>query len=389
MFLLVISLVAYPLKQLVLEINVMSNDKTVAILLPDLRPGGAEKLHVDLATEWEKIGVKTVFILRKRQGSLLDSLPVSSSIVELKADRVRNVLLPLIKYLKENPPDALLAAMWPLTVIAPIAAKLAGFKGRVIVSEHSPLSIAYARKGRLHNKLMGLTMRLAYRMASARVGVSCGVAEDMAVLSGMARSNVSVINNPAALGIRDQYMPNPYAAQDAITPIILSVGTLKQVKRHDLLIRAFSMLPKTLGARLYILGDGLESDSLKKLVCSLGLEGLVTFAGFVRNTGPWYAHANLFVLSSDYEGFGNVIVEAMEYGLSVVSTDCPVGPREILGNGKFGRLVAPNNAEALASAMLESLEKPSDPAVLKKRALDFSLEFIAEKYVQICLGDAK
>lgn len=367
----------------------MSKDKTVAILLPDLRPGGAEKLHVDLATEWEKGGIKTVFVLRKRQGSLLDSLPVSSSIFELKADRVRSVLWPLIKYLNQSPPDAMVAAMWPLTVIAPVAAKLAGFKGRVIISEHSPLSIAYARKGKLHNTLMGFTMRLAYPLASARVGVSRGVAEDMASLAGMDSSNVSIINNPAALGNIDQDVPSPYAAWDTIAPIILTVGTLKKVKRHDLLIKAFSKLPKTLGARLYILGDGLESDSLKDLVFSLGLEELVTFVGFVRNTGPWYAHADLFVLSSDYEGFGNVIVEAMEYGVSVVSTDCPVGPREILGNGKYGKLVAPNNAEALASAMLASLEKPTDPSLLKHRALDFSLEIIAEKYVKTCLESAK
>lgn len=359
------------------------------MLLPNLKPGGAEKLHVDLATEWERCGIKTNFVLRESVGGLLESLPQSASVLSLNACRVRNVLLPLIKYLKNDPPDALLAAMWPLTVIAPIAAKLAGFKGRVVVSEHSPISIAYARKGKLHNKLMGLTMRLAYRMASARVGVSCGVAEDMAALSGMASSNVSIINNPAALGNNYQDVPSPYAARDTTAPIILTVGTLKKVKRHDLLINAFSMLPKTLGARLYILGDGLESDSLKELVRSLGLEELVTFVGFVRNTGPWYAHADLFVLASDYEGFGNVIVEAMEYGVSVVSTDCPVGPREILGNGKFGRLVVPNNASVLASAMLASLEKPSDPALLKQRALDFSLEFIAGKYVEICLGDAK
>lgn len=361
--------------------------KTVAILLPDLRPGGAEKLHVDLAAEWERYGIKTKFVLRTRVGELLESLPQSASVFSLEARRVRNVLFPLIQYLKTDPPDALLAAMWPLTVIAPIAAKLAGFKGRVIVSEHSPLSIAYARKGKLHNTLMGLTMRLAYPLASARVGVSCGVAEDMATLSGMDLPRISVIHNPAALGNGERELPNPFAADDVGSPIILSVGTLKPVKRHDLLIRAFSLLPKKLGARLYILGDGLEANSLKRLVSSLGLEDVVRFSGFVRDTAPWYAHASLFVLASDYEGFGNVIVEAMEYGVSVVSTDCPVGPREILGNGKYGKLVAPNNAEALASAMLASLEKPTDPSLLKHRALDFSIEFIAQKYVETCLGN--
>ncbi|WP_414433445.1 glycosyltransferase [Alcanivorax sp. IL1] len=130
----------------------------IAVFLPDLRPGGAEKLHVDLAHAWDSQGVETVFLLRNANGSLLNSIPVSSDIIDFKSPRVRDVLVPLVKYLKNSPPDVLIAAMWPLTVIAPIAAKIANFKGRVLVSEHSPLSIAYAHKGIRHRLLLKATM---------------------------------------------------------------------------------------------------------------------------------------------------------------------------------------------------------------------------------------
>jgi glycosyltransferase involved in cell wall biosynthesis len=104
--------------------------------------------------------------------------------------------------------------------------------------------------------------------------------------------------------------------------------------------------------------------------------------------GPWYAHADLFVLCSDYEGFGNVIVEALEYGVPVVSTDCPVGPGEILAGGRFGRLVPPGDAEALARAMICALEEGVDQDALRERALDFRLETIAQQYLSVCLPTA-
>src|SRR5690554_5179517 len=308
-------------------------NRSVAVLLPDLRPGGAERLHVNLADEWARVGVSTEFVLRNAIGELLDHFPASAKVVDLKAVRVRNVLRPLIKYLKESKPDAIIAAMWPLTVFAPLAARLSGYKGRVIISEHSPLSIAYGRHGRLHRQIMRASQRLCYPLADVRVAVSSGIADDLASLSGLSLKQFTVIHNPAALGKANLDAACPEQLSGRPGPIILTVGTLKPVKRHDLLIEAFARLPASLGATLCILGEGQMREQLEQQVDRLGLQGRVLLPGFAVDPGPWYAHSDLFVLSSDYEGFGNVIVEAMEYGCRVWVRVGLVGRRGFLSGG--------------------------------------------------------
>ena len=356
--------------------------RRVAIFLPNLRLGGAERLHVNLAEEWSHSDVSTEFVLRNATGELLGLLPASATVVDLQAPRVRNVLWPLIEYFKQSKPDAIIAAMWPLTVLAPLAARLTGYKGRVIVSEHSPLSIAYSRHGQLHRLALRVSQRLCYQLADVKVAASSGIADDLATLSCLPREQFKVIYNPAALGKVNTRSVCPEQLIDRPGPIILTVGALKPVKRHDLLIEAFSRLPLSLRATLCILGEGQMREQLRRQIDRLGLQDKVLLPGFALDTGPWYAHSDLFVLSSDYEGFGNVIVEAMEYGVPIVSTDCPVGPREILEDGKYGRMVPLNDPGALAQAFIATLSEKRDRSDLKVRARDFSIKTIAQQYLE-------
>lgn len=357
---------------------------SISVLLPDLRPGGAERMRVRLAGQWLKLGHQVEFVLLRRRGELLAELPGGATVVALGADRMRSSLRPLVRYLRRSRTDALLAAMWPLTVLAPVAARLAGYRGRVVISEHSPLSRAYASHGYMHSLVMRSSMRVAYSRADVRIGVSSAVADDMAVLSGLPRNKFTVVHNPAASGmVGHQALPRPALLHGVKRPLILGVGTLKAVKRHDLLIDAFSRVPADLGAILCILGEGPEREALEQKIATLGLSGRVLLPGFAADTEPWYASADVFVLSSDYEGFGNVIVEALEHGLPVVSTDCPGGASEILAGGKFGHLVPTGDVVALADAMRLALVNPGDSEARKARARDFSLPQIAKEYLAL------
>jgi glycosyltransferase involved in cell wall biosynthesis len=238
--------------------------------------------------------------------------------------------------------------------------------------------------GGLHAALLRVAMPVCYRLADVRIAVSQGVANDCARLSVMPRQRWQVIYNPAAGGLsaNGNHPPPPELAK-VTGPLILAVGTLKAVKNFDLLIDAFSRLPTELDATLCILGEGSTRPQLETLVRERGLSGRVLLPGFRLDPAPWYAHARAFVLSSDHEGFGNVIVEAMEHGVSIVSTDCPGGPREILRDGEFGRLVPMRDPDAMSVAIREALEHPTAAALLVDRAREFSVHAVAKQYIEV------
>ncbi len=358
--------------------------KKIAIVLPDLRGGGAERLHVNLAKYWNSKGYKIDFVLLQRKGELLDLLPASVGIVNLDIYRIRHLLLPLAHYLKSTRPDILIVAMWPLTSMAVLSWLLAGKPGKLFLSDHIQLSISCEHEITFPAWLLGTIIRFTYPLANGIIAVSEGVKKDMCKLGGLSDELIRVIYNPAAVGIlpqRESLHVRQMLWGSGFDHHILSVGSLKLQKDHATLIQAFALLPVSLNAKLTILGEGSFRSELEAMVEDLGLQAKVSFPGFEVDPYPWFRSADLFVLSSRWEGFGNVIVEALECGLPVVSTDCPSGPAEILENGLYGMLVPTQNPNALADAIMKSLNTNHDREKLVRRAKDFSVEKIAAEYL--------
>ncbi len=371
-------------------INPNSKSKPlIAFVLPDLSFAGAEILGAALGGEFLKRGFRADFVVGWHKKEAFALLPPFAGYTCLEAKRARSMLFPLARYLRERRPSAVIASVWPLTVVSIVALKLAGSKARLAVCDHNPLSLQYGRLALPKRWVFKKSISLTYRLADARIAVSYGVADDLAALGGLLRDDISVVHNP----ILDRpASPDDFAAAEAIWrgwcgPRILTVGNLKPQKNHPLLIRAFKKVATRRDARLLILGDDLGNDAgietMKSYAQSLGVADKVIIPGAVPNPTAYYLSANLFVLSSDFEGFGNVIVEALACGLPVLSTDCPYGPAEILAGGRYGRLTPVGDADALASAILEALDSPHDPDALKRRAADFALEGVAENYLRL------
>jgi len=180
---------------------------------------------------------------------------------------------------------------------------------------------------------------------------------------GLPAEKVIFIPNPidfaAIERLAAEKIPDLLAELVGKKPLILAVGRLVKTKNYALLLRAFARLPiSENAAHLIILGDGPERRSLQRLAERLGIAARLTMPGNVSNPYVWMAHTDLFVHSSNYEGWPNVLIEAMANGLPVVSCDCPTGPAEILHNGTFGRLVPTNDVEALAAAMAQHMHCP-------------------------------
>ncbi len=361
--------------------------KRLAVLLPDLRGGGAERVALRLIEDFLKAGHEVDLLLQRREGELLPLVPRETRLVDLAAPRIRDAIAPLRRYFRERKPDAIQISMWPLTVVGLVAHRLAASRARVIVSDHTVLSKQYAGSA-ASLRMLKLTTRLFYPNADARILVSNGAADDLARISGIDRSTIEVIYNPLEApppGLSST--PEIESMWGATDGRILAVGTLKRVKNYELLIRSFAALRRCRGAKLMILGEGELRPRLESLAASLGISEDVMLPGFASRPWPFYASADLFVLSSDYEGFGNVIVEAMRCGLTVVSTDCESGPREILEDGNYGTLVPVGDERALAEAMERALRQPMDPARLRGRAEELSGQDCADRYLELMLGE--
>lgn len=360
--------------------------RSMALLLPDLRPGGAERISVNLLNELASRGYEVDCVLLQSTGFLISKLQPEVRLVDLQVLRFRKLLPPLVRYLRTARPEVLLACMWPLTVLALVACFLARTNTRVVVAEHTAWSAASKMKRPLTRWALKASMRSLFPFAHGVVAVSQSAANDLAEIAGLPRSRVLCIYNPivdSTTSVKVRLPDTPVAWAIGNHRRILAVGTLTARKDYPTLLHALARLRERIDTRLLILGEGDERPSIEALAQTLGIAAFVEMPGFVPETAPYFAHADLYVMSSLVEGLPTVIVEALEQGTPVVSTDCPSGPREILADGRYGALVAMKDPDALAAAMLKALQEPSNRAALIQRAQDFSIKRATDEYVKL------
>jgi glycosyltransferase involved in cell wall biosynthesis len=334
-------------------------------------------------------GYEVDLVLAQREGPYLSQVPENINVVDLKAGRVLTSLPALVRYLRRAKPAALLSAMNHSNIVALWAHRLARVRLRAVVSVHNTLSMEVKHlNGR--GRLIPYIVRWCYGWADGVVAVSRGVADDLSNTIGLPRERIRVIYNPVVVPELFQMAKEPvdhtwFRAGEP--PVVLSVGRLTAAKDYPTLLRAFSLVTRARPVRLVIMGEGEERAGLEAMVRDLGLEDVVSLPGFAKNPYAYMSKAAVFVLSSAWEGFGNVLVEAMAVGTPVVATDCPNGPAEILENGKYGRLVPVGNAVALAEGILAALDGSTNAEVLKHRAKEeFSYDDIADQYLEILHG---
>lgn len=357
-----------------------SGSKKIAILLPCLYGGGAERVTLALAGELARRGHQVDLVLVHHGGDLMPLVPPGVRIIEIRAARIRASILPLVAYLRRERPDALQAVMWPQTLVAVFARALARTQTRVMLVDHSTLSKQFPGKF----SAVRWTIRWLYPRANTRVIVSESSADDIAQFSGLPRSMWSVIHNPVDLP--EVLLSNSDVERlwSGANERLISVGRLTAEKNYALLIKAFAVvMRKRPNARLLVIGQGALEAELKALTERLGLQHQVVFPGFVLDPWPYFASADLFVLSSSFEGFPVALIEALHAGLRIVSTDCPGGPREILDAGRFGRLVPVDAVGALARAIDESLDQDVDSEHQRARAWQLSGQQQVDRYEEL------
>jgi glycosyltransferase involved in cell wall biosynthesis len=374
----------------------------LALFVSSMPRGAIQRILVLLAREFVARGHDVDLVAARVTGPRPIELPSAVRITDLHTWVMRLPLVrrqkrwwvpravgPLADYLQSQKPDALLAAGEYANLTALRARRKAASATRIVTSEHIHISHSVAG-GPLRRKwLLKRAVRRLYPDADGVVAVSDGAAADLAAFAGLPVEHVLSIYNPVVtpelLARRDAPLEHPWFADDQ-PPVFVCVAQLRAQKDLPTLLHAFARLRKVREARLLILGEGNRRRELSRLAADLDLGADVAMPGFVDNPIAFMAHAAALVLSSSYEGLPTVLIEALACGCPVVSTDCPSGPAEILGQGKYGRLVPVGDQVALAEAMLETLNTPPERDRLIERAQDFRAGQAADRYLEILIG---
>lgn len=356
----------------------------IALFIPSLGGGGAEKMMVKLANYFVDQGLEVDLILVRKSGVYLDTVHEQVNIIDLKSTRTLTSLPNLVLYLRKNQPKAILSALSHANIICIIAKKISRTKCVTVLSQRNIASNQLNTNIKNFFSLKLLTW--AYNSSDAIVAISEGVKEDLVAKLGINRNLVHTIYNPAYpsdVNIDNLIKPlHPFFHLQDKPQIIIAVGRLEPVKDFATLIKAYSLIYNKINTRLIILGQGSELNYLIELTEKLNLSDFVSFPGFVEEPYSFMKYSDLFVSTSKSEGFGNVVVEAMACGTPVVATDCPSGPAEILEGGLWGSLVPIGDFEKLADTILQSLSMDCKPNVTE-RARQFSIDKIASQYYQL------
>jgi glycosyltransferase involved in cell wall biosynthesis len=359
----------------------------LALFIPSFGDGGVERMLVNLAKGMAQQGVSVDFVVRQGGSPYLALLPAQARLVELRASEGIRGFLAAVRYLRDARPRVVLSGKGSDDRLSLRARRWAGVPVRCVLITGTSLSGRLRARGRgaLYRWRKLRAVRRLYAQADAIIAVSRGVAEDVASITELPADRIRVAPNPVVTPelerLAREPADHPWLARKDV-PVILGVGGLRLQKDFETLLRAFAEVRRERPCRLLIVGEGRRRERLEALSRALGIQEHVSLPGFRLNPYAYMAAADVFVLSSRWEGFGSVLVEALALGLPAVSTDCPVGPREILQDGRFGPLVPVGDARAMAQAIRATLTERPAPDVLRTAARPYTMEASARAYLE-------
>ncbi|HEU0118159.1 MAG TPA: glycosyltransferase [Alphaproteobacteria bacterium] len=361
------------------------SSKSVVFFLPTLAGGGAERDTLTLAGHFAAKGHKVTLLLQRREGELLKAIPKTIRTVSLDQPRTLLAVFPLTAFLQQEKPDVLISSFGHNNIIAILARMISGLQTRIIVCQHTSLSIESKFHTNWQYLFLPFLSRIFLPRAQGIVAVSQSVANDLSKTAKLPINRVTIIYNPVVTADFEERMnediSHPWFGSGI--PVVLGVGRLVEEKDFATLIQAFAVVAQKYEVRLAIVGDGPLRQSLIDLTKKLGVNDLVMFLGYQTNPLPFIRRAAVLAASSKHEGFGNALVEALACGTPVVSTKVG-GAEEILKQGSYGQLVPIGNPGELTKAIAATLSNPLPKDFLKRRGMEFTAERAGELYARLC-----
>jgi glycosyltransferase involved in cell wall biosynthesis len=360
--------------------------KKLTILISFSGDGGVEKMMINLLRGLISQGVDIDLLVIKDRPPYFARVPEAVNVIKLGPGSAALCKKPLVNYLKTHQPEVLLAAKHRALKLAIQAKQASEVNTRIVGQIHSHTSESLKHKLWIKRVIWLASMRKLYPRADSIISVSQGVADDIQRITRMDPHKLAVIYNPVVsdelTSLANQPVDHPWLNQPDGTAVIVAAGRFYLQKDFITLIKAFSLLSNQRPCRLIILGKGKLLGAYQALSKKLGISDDISFPGFIQNPYSYMARAQLFVLSSAWEGFGLVLAEAMAVGTPVVSTNCKSGPSEILMDNQFGKLTTVGDAQALATAMAETLDNPQSKSLLQQACERFTIAHCTKQYIE-------
>lgn len=370
----------------------------VLFFTPTLGGGGAEMQVLRLVTAFDRAAIQPSVSVARAGGRYEARLPadvtlhVCSGEARSSLRSLRRAVRPLRARIAAERPDVVVSLLEHASVALVLATLGLRRRPAIVLGAQNTWRESHAGVPRALNAWLEPLERAAYRRADHVIACSRGVARELAAVLPGIEQKTSVVYNAGTDADLPRLAARPLDIPKPLGPLVVSVGRLHPQKDFDTLLVAFARLVATALRReapcpaLWIVGEGPKQHALSARARALGIGRHVRFLGFRENPFPYIAAADVFALSSRFEGFGNVLVEALACGTPVVSTDCPHGPREILDHGRYGALVPVGDADALAAALARAIlrgKTPERAARCRARAADFDASRSARGYAAV------
>lgn len=364
----------------------------ILFVMENLNAGGAEKVFLNIINNIDRGKFNPILLLFNTGESTKESYPFpeNTEVIILKKNKKKALFL-LINVIKKENPDVVFSNLAPINILCGMA-KIIIRKPKIkfIFRETTirSTSINMAQRGFIEKIIYTKLVKRFYKKAEKIISLSLGAKLDLVENFHIPASNIKVIYNPLdikkVINLSDEKIDDNKLNENKKNIII--VGTLTKSKGHKYLIEAIRILTieKALDIHLYIVGTGELEKSLKELVIKKNIESRVSFVGFKSNPYKYIKKCDIFILPALWEGFGNVIVEAMASSTPVISTNCESGPKEIIESEKNGLIVEMKNSVSIVDAVERLLNDNDLYSEIQKnafeRAFDFDIRTIISEY---------